>query len=354
MATKLNEIIEKFSGLIELQRGSADLEITGLGAPDSQDSKALSFVFEPSQFKQAKNNRSAALVIPTKGLAQVDELSHDCTILTSANPKLAMALIGRDFFPHPFAKQTYGEGKIHSTAVVEPSAQIDKSATIGPHTVIGKEALIGENVVIGPNSVIEAGAKIGAGTHIHACVYIAYDTHIGKNCEVHPQSSIGTEGYGYATDHNSDHFRVTHYGRTVLEDNVEVGSGVFVDRGTYGDTVIGAGTKIDNFCHLAHNTTTGKNCQITAGLITAGSATLGNRNRFGGRTSIAGHITICDDVTAAGVSTIHGNVTKPGAYGGYPFVEIKHHLKTLAVIPHLVEMRKNMAKIMKKLGLTED
>lgn len=354
MATQLNEILEKFSDLIELNRGSNQVEITRLGPPESQDSSELVFLFEEAHLKKAAQGRGAALVVPKKVLSTALEMAGERPVLSSPNPKLAMALIGKAFFPHPYARPVYGEKGVHPTAIVDPTARIPNSATVGPYAVIGRDVILGENVLIGPHSVVEGGTTIGDGTHLHPAVYVAYDTRIGKNCEILPHSSIGSEGYGYATDDKGSHHRVTHYGRAVLEDNVHVGSGVFVDRGTFTDSVIGEGTKIDNYCHLAHNTRTGKNCQITAGLITAGSATLGNNNRFGGRTTIAGHITICDDVTAAGVSTIHGNVTKPGFYGGYPFVELKHHLKTLAVFPHLVEMRKNMAKIMKKLGLTEE
>ncbi|MCB0384816.1 MAG: UDP-3-O-(3-hydroxymyristoyl)glucosamine N-acyltransferase [Bdellovibrionales bacterium] len=354
MATQLNEILEKFSGLIELNRGSDQVEITRLGPPESKNQGELVFLFEESHLKKAETGTGAVLVVPKRALDKALAMDGERTILSSPNPKLAMALVAQAFFPHPYAKPIYGQPGIHPTAIVDPSAKIAGTATVGPYAVIGRDVVVGERVLIGPHSVIEGGTQIGDNTHIHPSVYVSYDTRIGKNCEILPHSSIGSEGYGYATDDQGAHHRVTHYGRAVLEDNVHIGSGVFLDRGTFGDSVIGEGTKVDNYCHLAHNTRTGKNCQITAGLITAGSATLGNNNRFGGRTTIAGHITTCDNVTAAGVSTIHGNVTEPGFYGGYPFVELKHHLKTLAVFPHLVEMRKNMAKIMKKLGLTEE
>lgn len=354
MATQLNEILEKFSDLVRLHRGSGRVKISRLGPPECEGAEELAFLFEmPSS--RATPGGPGAVVVPEKQATRAESLfPQSTTIVSSPNPKLALALIGQTFFPHPLARSTYGEGRVHPTAVIDPTAKVDPTAIIGPYAVIGREVRVGAHVLIGPHTVVEAGAQIGAHTHLHAMVYIAYDAQIGEHCEVLPLSSIGSEGFGYATDSRGHHHRVTHYGRAVLQDRVHLGSGVFLDRGTFRDTVIGEGTKIDNYCHLGHNLVTGKNCLLTAGLITAGSATLGSNNFFGGRTSVAGHITVCDNVTAAGVSTIHGDVTKPGAYGGYPFVELKHHLKTLAVFPHLVEMRKNMAKIMKKLGLTDD
>ena len=122
-----------------------------------------------------------------------------------------------------------------------------------------------------------------------------------------------------------------------------------VDRGTFEDTVIGEGTKVDNHCHFAHNTTIGKNCLITAGFIVAGSSSFGDNCIFAGRVSANGHITVCDNVTMGPVSVISKNITEPGMYGGFPPVPYKDFIKNQTSTATLYEMRRNVKKIMKKI-----
>lgn len=350
----LGDIVKRFSDLLELRRGSVKTELTRISDPGSGETGSIAFASGPEHLDNLRTGNPSAVVIPKSAELQMNDIPEGTSVVLSQNVKLAMALVAKEFFPHPLAKQTYGGEGVHPKAVVDPTARIGHRVTIGPHSVVGRNVIVGDDVFIGPNTVVEAGSTLGSGTYLHAQVYIAYDTHIGRYCEVLPQSSLGSEGFGYATDAKGQHHRITHYGRLILEDFVHIGSCVCIDRGTFKDSVIGAGTKIDNLCHLGHNITTGKNCFLTAGFISAGSATLGNNNFMGGRTSVAGHIVICDNVQAAGVSTIHKDVLKPGTYGGYPFIALKDFLKVQASLVHLPRMRRNLSQIMNKLGLTDE
>lgn len=348
------ELLEKFSDLLELRRGTTETRITHLRHPTSSDPGSLIFLADGEHFEFLSENPPAAAVIPKSLENMVENLPGQFTILSCRNLRLAMALIAKAYFPHPLAKQSYGQVAIHPQSFVDSSAKIGSEVVIGPYAVIGRDVTIGNNVYIGPNTVIEAGSTIGEGTYLHPQVFVAHDTHIGRFCEILPQSSLGSEGFGYATHSSGSHERLTHFGRLILEDFVHVGSCVSIDRGTLKDSVIGSGTKIDNFCHLAHNITVGKNCLITAGFISAGSASLGDNNVMGGRVSVAGHISVCDNVHAAALSAIHNNVKKPGAYGGYPLVELKQFLKMQASFAHLPRIRRNLSRVMKKLGLDDE
>lgn len=357
MSIILSDMVEGLPDLLEIRRGTSEVRVTQISPPNQFKNGSIVFLSDLRQINSLvdllKEQSPSALVIPKSSESRVEELPGTFAVILSPNVKLAMARVAKAYFPHPLAKLSHTQ-KVHPLAVIDPTAVIGQKVTIGPHAVIGPNVIVGDNVVIGPNTVVEAGVILGEGTHLHAQVYVAYDTQIGRHCEILPQSSIGSEGFGYATDSQGEHHRLTHFGRLILEDHVHVGSCVSIDRGTFSDSVIGAGTKIDNYCHLGHNIKTGKNCLITAGFISAGSAVLGDNNVMGGRTTVAGHITICDNVHAAGLSGIHNNVKNPGAYGGYPFVELKHFLKMQASLVHLPKMRRHLSQVMKKLGLTED
>jgi UDP-3-O-[3-hydroxymyristoyl] glucosamine N-acyltransferase len=200
---------------------------------------------------------------------------------------------------------------------------------------------------------VEANVVIGDESHIHANVFIAHGTVIGNHCEIHPTTSLGTEGFGYAHDEQFNHYRHVHYGRLVLEDDVHVGAGVTIDRGHFMDSIIGQGTKIDNHCHLAHNIQVGKNCLLVADFIAAGTVAIGDNNVFGGRTGISDHVTIGDNMQFAGLSSIFKDVNEPGkAFGGHPLQPIRDYLKSYASIAHLPELRRNVARIMRRLGMS--
>lgn len=199
--------------------------------------------------------------------------SGSCAILSSAELHAAMAKLNTAFFLPPWGREVFGEERTHPSATIHPSAKLHGS------------------VVVQPNAV------------------------------------IGTDGFGYGTDKNGQHFAKPHFGKVILEDRVEIGCSVHVDRGTFEDTVIGEGTKIDNHCHFAHNTIIGKNCLITAGFIVAGSSSFGDHCKFAGRVSANGHISVCDNVTMGPVSVISKNITVRGMYGGFPPVAYKDFIK---------------------------
>ncbi|NOR19276.1 MAG: UDP-3-O-(3-hydroxymyristoyl)glucosamine N-acyltransferase, partial [Xanthomonadales bacterium] len=215
--------------------------------------------------------------------------------------------------------------------------------------VIGPDVSIDADSIIGANTTLEGNISIGKRCFIKSNVFIGHTVQIGDDCRIEPHTAIGTDGFGYGSDSNGQHFAKPHFGKVILEDRVEIGCSVHVDRGTFEDTVIGAGTKIDNHCHFAHNTIIGKDCLITAGFIVAGSSTFGDNCIFAGRVSANGHITVCDDVTMGPVSVISKNITEPGMYGGFPPVPYKDFIKNQTSTASLFEMRRNVNKLLKKI-----
>jgi UDP-3-O-[3-hydroxymyristoyl] glucosamine N-acyltransferase len=202
--------------------------------------------------------------------------------------------------------------------------------------------------------MLEPNVKIGERTHIHPLVFIAHSCQVGADCEIKSHSTIGGEGFGFAHDNKGHHHRITHYGRVIIEDRVHIGSGVSIDRGTFDDSRIGSGTKLDNHSHFGHNIRIGQDTILVGGQLYAGSVSIGSNCVFGGRVSIQGHLEICDNVQLMGLTAIGKSIDKPGQYGGLPVQKINDELRTRAVLPFLPKMKRQIARIMKKLEMDND
>lgn len=352
MGIVVRELVEKFPDLIRLERGSPDHVLTALHAPTQASAESLIFVSGFAHLKEALNSQARAWLVGPKLLPEVP--GSVPVVLSSPNVSLAMALAGKTFFPITKNRQIHSGPKIHPHARVAASVTLGENCVIGPGAAIGEHCHIGARTIIGANAVIESDARIGDDCYIHPLVFIGHSCELGHRCEIHPHSTIGSEGFGYAQDDRFNHHRITHYGRVVLEDDVHIGAGVQIDRGTFLDSRIGAGTKIDNHCHFGHNIQVGKNTLITGGMITAGSVSLGSHCVFGGRTTIAGHLEIGDRIQIGGMSGISKGISEPGEYGGFPLQPIKAEIRTRAALKELPLLVKQVRLILKHLGLDKN
>lgn len=350
MSVQLREILENFPDLVKPIRGDTNANIADIQTGTTASSRSLLFVSKADQLPEAKASPAQVWIVSESLLSQVPEsVPH---VAVSPNPYLAMARVSQHFFPQTRGIQIIqGEGKIHPSARISSSARLGQDCIVGPGAVIGDDCVLGDRCIVGANSVLEPGVKLGDETRLHPLVYIAHSCELGKRCEVHPHTTIGTEGFGYAQDRKFNHYRVTHYGRVVIGDDVHLGAGVQIDRGTFEDSQIGSGTKIDNHCHFGHNIRIGDNTLITGGMITAGSTTIGNNCVFGGRTTIKGHLKITDGCHFAGLSGVHKDISQPGEYGGLPLQPVQAEMRTRASLKLLPDLIKDVRRIMKHLGL---
>ncbi len=353
--TKAKDILREFSSILEHLSG--DLESQAQQACSIEHIKKSSLVYvHKTESLKAVLDSGASIVIIDKKLATsqakvLQSAKTNIALFASDQLAYAMALINTKFFPVTDYADFANEKNIHPTAVISATAKLGSGCIIGPNVSIGEHVVLGKNCLVGANTVIEKNAQIGDDSHIHALVYIGHNSQLGKFCIVQAHTAIGSNGFGYGSNKSGEHFYKPHYGRVILQDRVEVGANVSIDRGTFEDTIIGEGTKIDNQCHLAHNFICGKNCLITANFLTAGSVKIGDNCIFGGRTSINGHTHITNNVTMAALSASAGHVEESGVYGGWPLQAYRDNLKTLASLPHLADLRKEIAAIRKKLNL---
>ncbi|MBT4760838.1 MAG: UDP-3-O-(3-hydroxymyristoyl)glucosamine N-acyltransferase [Bdellovibrionaceae bacterium] len=341
------KILEEFHSSLNFIQGHKDMEVQGPGDPKSTDGNLLLFIHSEKFLNDLPQDRQVLIV--SENLVDLAKSKNPKLLISTKNINLAQSVICKKFFP--IVVKQIGENLIHASVCLGDNSKIGEGTSIGPNVVIGHNVSIGRNCKIKPNTVIEDGTSIGDSTHIHALVYIGPNTKIGNFCEVHPNTSIGSEGFGFANDNTGAFHRIPHYGIVEIHDYVEIGSNVSIDRGKVENTVLHEGTKIDNHCHIAHNVKIGKHSGITAGFIVAGSTTIGDHFTCGGRTSVTGHIKITDKVQLGAVSTALKNIENPGNYAGFPLQPHGDAIRTQASLPALPKLKRQVAKILKKLGL---
>lgn len=347
------DLLQNFPEYFVNSEGPLSRKIKDISSPEQATNESMIFLATNKALVDGLHSKAHVIVVPPSAFSSVVSRVQDKTILVATNVEVAMAkVISKFFLKTPYTNVKF-EG-IHSTAVISPLAQLDPSVRVGPHAVIGAGTVIKKNVYVGANAVIENNVEIDENTVVHPLAFIGHSCLIGKNCEIHPSSVIGKEGFGYAHDERWNHYRIPHQGRVVLEDDVHVGACCTIDRGTFNETRIRTGSKLDNQIHIAHNCEIGKNSLLTAGFTMAGSSKIGANFVAGGKTVVTGHIEVCDNVQVAALSAISKGIQSPGQYGGNPLQPLQQFIKTKAAMIQLPSMRKQLQKIAKHLGLEEE
>lgn len=315
--------------------------------PDQANAQSLVFISTSDQLATAINNKVLGFIILEKIFSSVENLipknSFFCT-----TPNIHWAMSDVLTF---FDKNILIDAKIHPTAVIHSKAQIGKNVTIGAFAVIGDAVIIQDHVFIGPHCVIEHHSLIKQSAFLTAQVFIGSYSEIGERSKLGPHVVIGSDGFGFFTDKNFNHHKISQIGNVVLEDDVELGAHCAIDRATLTETRIQRGSKFDNHCHVAHNCEIGENAAVAAGFIVAGSTKIGKNFMSSGGVGVIGHLKITDNVILTARTGVMTSIEKSGIYGGYPNIEQKENLKIMATTQQLPKMRKQISAILKHLGL---
>ncbi len=273
------------------------------------------------------------------------------TVLTAPNVRLAQAHILQRFFDHD--PRDEGWGRVHPSAVIHPSAAVAASASIGPHAVVGPRARIGERAVLLAGVVVERDAVVGEDCVIHPNAVIGWECEIGARSIIMATSVIGSEGFGFAQDAKRHNHRVPQIGRVVIEHDAVIGASCCIDRAAFRETRIGAGSILDNLCHIAHNVQLGEDCILAAQVGIAGTTTLGKRVIATGQTGILNHLHISDDVIFVHRAGVSSDVREPGTYAGAPIMPIKDYMKAQASLRRLEELRAQVRELKGRLAALE-
>src|SRR6478672_11728800 len=202
--------------------------------------------------------------------------------------------------------------------------------------VIGADVEIGAGTVIGAGAVIGPGVKIGRDCNVGARTAIQCAL-IGNNVLIHPGCSIGQDGYGFIFFGPEGHLKVPQTGRVLIQNDVEIGAGTTIDRGSLRDTVIGEGTKIDNQVQIGHNVTIGRNCLLAAQIGLAGSLTIGDNVALGAKVGINNHLKIGDGAQVTAMSGVKDDIPPNGRWGGFFAKPTKQWFKEIIAVERLVQ-----------------
>jgi len=340
------------SDIFTFLHGNLETAASHCHVPEEALLGSLVYVSDPEQLAEARRHKPAILIVPAKMTCSVDALMDaDSCCFSVQSISMGMAVLLKYFDKKCERFTQWGER--HPTAVVHSDAVIGEHACLGPYCVIGAHASIGSGCLIGAHAVIENDARIGERTVLHPHVFIGAGCQVGDDCEIHPHTSIGSDGFGYAVDPDGRPRKIAHLGNVQIGNGVEIGSNCAVDRATLTSTYIRSGTKLDNICHIAHNCDLGENGFFTAGFMMGGSTKIGRQFVTGGNSVVTAHITLGDNVTLQGRSSVTCDVPDAGAYGGYPLQPLKQAMKTAVNIAHLNEIRQKLNRVMKHLHLLE-
>lgn len=347
LKSTLAEIIAEFQalGVITGLIGNPDTVITGISAVETSRAGDLVFMDKKDYLPQVAARRPAAVVTNAKLKDLVAEI-QGVSVLISPHVPLAHALIKARYASRDFSKSGW-EG-VHPSAVVHPSAELAPGVVIEPRAVVGARVRIGAGSRVMAGAVLENDAVVGERCLIHPNSVVGYGCRLGNEVDLGAGTVVGGEGYGFAQDAKRKSYPIPQTGIVVLGDRVRVGVNCAIDRATYGETRVGAGTKIDNLCHIAHNVEIGEDCLLTAFFCVAGSSKIGSRVIASGQAGVIDHMKVCDDAVLLHRAGVTQDVEAPGAYAGLPLQPLAQYLKNTAVMREATDLRRRVLDLEKK------
>jgi UDP-3-O-[3-hydroxymyristoyl] glucosamine N-acyltransferase len=206
---------------------------------------------------------------------------------------------------------------IHPTAILGRGVTLGDGVSIGPGVVLGDGVTLGARTRLDAYAVIGDGVRVGEDCHLYPSVTVYSGTEIGPRVRVHAGARLGSDGFGYVY-RDGAHVKIPHVGRCLIESDVEIGANSTIDRGSIDDTVIGAGTKIDNLVMIAHNVRIGRLCLLMAQVGIAGSVHVEDGCILAGQVGISGHLTIGRGARLAAQAGVFGSIPAGETWSGYP------------------------------------
>jgi UDP-3-O-[3-hydroxymyristoyl] glucosamine N-acyltransferase len=306
--------------------------IRGLASLDEAGPMHLTFFDNLKYADQLASTKAGACVVSARFEARIP--GH-VAVLRAVHPfrefvKFARALLADALRPQSW----FGNAGIAPSAVIDPSAHLEDGVIVDPLAVIGPNVEIGAGTVVGSGAVIGADVRIGRDCNVGARTAIQFAL-IGNNVLIHPGCSIGQDGYGFVFGPDG-HLKVPQTGRVLIQNDVEIGAGTTIDRGSLRDTVIGEGTKIDNQVQIGHNVTIGRHCLLAAQIGLAGSLTIGDNVALGAKVGINNHLHIGDGAQVTAMSAVKDDIPANGRWGGHFAKPTKQWFREIIAVERLV------------------
>ena len=323
-----------------IEQGSPDLDIRSTAGLDSAGTGEITFLANPKYTPKIADTKAAAIFL-NDGVT-IDR--PDIAVLRAKDSYLAYTRAMRLFFPETIIKSF-----VHQSAVIDLTANVASEVEIHANAVVGANCTIASGVRLMPNVTIYDGVSIGEGTTIHSGVSIRENCEVGKRGIIHNNSTIGSDGFGYAKDEEKHWLKIPQTGRVVLEDDVEIGANTAIDCASVGETRIKRGAKIDNLVQIGHSCTVDEDALICSQTGLAGSSFIGKRVILAGQVGIAGHLKIGDDAILTAKSATSHDVEPGKIMSGVPAFENRDWLRSTAAFRKLGEMAGRLRKLEKQV-----
>jgi len=321
-------------------------QITAVSPVKAAGESEVTFVTDDKHKAALSQSHAGAVIVSER----IDGLDKPQLIVEDVNAALIETL--RIFAPR---LKTATEG-IDPTAKVADNVKIAKGVSVGAGAVIDDGVEIGQNTIIGSGCKIGENSKLGEHCRLDSNVVIYHNCRLGNDVIVQANSTIGSTGFGYSFIDGA-HRLIPHNGGVIIEDFVEIGANCCIDRAKFGNTIIGAGTKIDNLVQIAHNVIIGKCCLIVAQVGIAGSCKLGDGVVLGGQVGLADNIEIGDGTMVAAKSGVINNVPAGQKLAWTPAIKREDAFRTIGLVlrlPKMAQQLRQLGKRIEKLEAAED
>lgn len=337
------QIAQLVNGTVE---GDELVTVSNVSKIEEGKPGTLSFLANPA-YTQYIYNTGASVVIVARNFHAEKPIPQTCTLIRVDNPYESFAKLLQ-----MYSQMRGSKVGIEQPSFIAPNAKLGTDCYVGAFAYIGQNVSIGNGVKIYPHVYIGDNTSIGDGTVLFSGVKVYHDCVLGKNCTVHANSVIGSDGFGFAPNTEGQTFtKVPQVGNVVIGDDVEIGSNTCIDRATLGSTVLSKGVKLDNLVQIAHNAFIGENTVIAGLAGVAGSTKVGKNCMIGAQVGIAGHLRIADGVKIAGQSGIGSHIEKEGEIvQGSPAFSIGEYKRSYVLFRSLPKLNDRLNELLKKIN----
>ncbi len=337
MAKTASEIARQIEGTVS---GDGSAVINGVCGIEEAGPGDLTFLSNPRYAPYLARTKASAVIAGKDVTAPAG-----ITLINVDNPSLGFTRAMEFLFPQ---QESHPRG-MSDKAVVSRSARLGKGVAVGACAVIEDEVTVGDNTVIYPGCFLGRGSSVGSNTVIHANVSVREQCSIGSNCIIHSGTVVGSDGFGFVTI-NGKHRKIPQVGIVVVEDDVEIGANVTIDRARFDKTLIGQGTKIDNLVQIAHNVVIGKNCLIVALTGIAGSSKIGDNCILAGQCALVGHITLGNNCLVLARSGVTKSWPDNSILWGSPAKLVEEAKRINACVQSLPKLNETVSALKKRLA----
>jgi UDP-3-O-[3-hydroxymyristoyl] glucosamine N-acyltransferase len=319
--------------------GDPSVEVGAVAPLDRASARDLSFL-GTAKYSTLMATTRAGVVLVSPELAEVP--GNVAARVVVAKPQDALLSLLPRFYRAPAVQVG-----INETAVIGRGASLGKNVAVGAYAVIGDGAVVGDESIIGPHCVLGPSVVVGAQSHLVAQVTLYTGAVVGDRVTIHAGARIASDGFGYV-QRDGAHVKIPHVGRCIIENDVEIGANTTIDRGSIDDTVVGAGTKIDNLVQVAHNVRIGKLCLIMAQVGIAGSVRVEDGAMLLGQVGVSGHHTIGKGAILAAQAGAFGDIPPGETWSGYPARPHKQALRAQAALFKLPDLLRKIERLIER------